>query len=260
MPVAQPPALAEERRQRILEALAAEGRVYASELAARLAVSLDTVRRDLQELDDAGCLRRVRGGALPRATAVPAAFEQRRERARAAKGAIASAAAAPLLRAGEVVLLGGGTTLLELARRLPADARGTVITTSPDVALELVGRPEVEVVVAPGRLLADTRTVVGADAVAALRGIAADVCVLGTCSLDAEHGLSLMHREEAQVEREMLAGARRVVVLADAEKLGATAPFAVAPAGAIDEVVTDGAARDDVLAALRARGVEVTRA
>ena len=106
--------------------------MHAAELAQRFGVSLDTVRRDLQELADAGALRRVHGGALP---ASPGAvrFVDRRHDDVAAKSAIA-AAAVGLIRPGEVVALSGGTTVLELAQRLPDDLAATVITTSPDMA------------------------------------------------------------------------------------------------------------------------------
>src|SRR6188472_4737170 len=84
--------LGEERRELILRWLGAEGKVRASDLAPRLGVSLDTVRRDLQELADAGALRRVHGGALPPAVPGPPAFSARRPDEPAAKAAIARAA------------------------------------------------------------------------------------------------------------------------------------------------------------------------
>src|SRR4051812_25233240 len=105
--------LASERRERLLESLAADGRVVASEAAATLGVSLDTVRRDLDELESAGTVRRVHGGALPARR-----FADRREVDVPEKAAIAGAASG-LISDGQLVLLGGGTTVLELARRLP---------------------------------------------------------------------------------------------------------------------------------------------
>src|SRR4051812_22768157 len=105
--------LAHERRERLLEALAIDGRVVASEAAAKLGVSLDTVRRDLDELEIAGAVRRVHGGAL-----LPRRFVDRRDIDVPEKAAIAEAARG-LIADGQLVLLGGGTTVLELARRLP---------------------------------------------------------------------------------------------------------------------------------------------
>ena len=84
--------LGEERRELILRWLGAEGKVRASDLALRLRVSLDTVRRDLQELSDAGLLRRVHGGALPPSSPGPDSFVERLPDDVAAKAAVAQAA------------------------------------------------------------------------------------------------------------------------------------------------------------------------
>jgi len=121
--------LTDERRSLILDRLRTQGRVLAADLTAELAVSADTIRRDLRELDDAGRLRRVHGGALPRhGDAAP--FATRARRAPEAKASIARRAAA-CVRDGQLVVLDGGTTTLELARALRDDLRARVVTTSP---------------------------------------------------------------------------------------------------------------------------------
>ena len=250
------PTLAAERREAILAALAAEGRVLATELAERLDVSLDTVRRDLQELAAGGALRRVRGGALPAPT-VPPRFDDRRQRRTAVKQAIGEAAA-KLIGPCDLVAVSGGTTVLAFAQRLSADLCATVVTDSPDVALAVAGRERLEVVLAGGRVHPETRTVVGSEAVAALRDVRPDVCVLGVCSLHPVAGLTLLHREEAQVVAAMIDGATRTIALADAEKLGTAGPFRVAPLDAIDVLVSD--APNEDLDLYRDLGVEVIRA
>jgi DeoR/GlpR family transcriptional regulator of sugar metabolism len=189
------------------------------------------VRRDLRELAAQGLLQRVHGGALP-PTPTPPGFAARRGIDRAGKAAI-GAAAVRLVRPGEVVVVGGGTTTIEFARRLPDDLRATVITTGPDIAVALADHPLLEVVAIGGRVHPETRTVVGADEVAALHDIRADLCVLGVCSLHPDAGLTLRHREEALVERAMIEGSRRVATLTGAEKLGSAGPFHVAPVEAI---------------------------
>ncbi len=227
--------------------------MVASELAERLGVSLDTVRRDLEALDAAGALRRVRGGALP-VVRVERDFTARRAEDPAGKDALAAAAAALLPPAG-VVCVAGGTTLLSLARRWPASFAGTVVTTSPDVALALPAG--VEVVLPGGRLHPEARTLVGAETVEALRAVRADVCVLGACTIDPEHGLGIVPREEAQVMAAMVAGSARTVAVAGAAKVGRADAFQVAPAGALSALVTDAAAA--ATAPFEALGVQVVR-
>src|SRR3954466_15285487 len=96
-----------ERREQILEVLGSEGRVVASELAPRLGVSLDTVRRDLDELAAGGALRRVRGGALPPSPSSPR-FVDRTDEDVPAKRAIADLAVERLIEPGQLLALGGG--------------------------------------------------------------------------------------------------------------------------------------------------------
>jgi DeoR/GlpR family transcriptional regulator of sugar metabolism len=251
--------LTAERHARILEALARDGRVVTAELTAVLGVSLDTVRRDLDDLEAAGSLRRVRGGAMPPATAVPPAFGARVDQRTAEKAAIADRAAG-LVAGFDVVLLGGGTTMVELARRWPVGGRTTCLTPSLDVAGALLGRSGVEVVLLGGRVLPDTRLAAGPDTVAAIEQVRADACVLGTCSLDAATGITLYERDEALVAGAMIAASRTTIVLADADKLGTEGRFVAAPAARLGTVVTDASAPPASLDALRTAGVEVVRA
>lgn len=253
---ATPRILGEERRARILDVLGSEGKVLASDLARRLDVSLDTVRRDLQELAAAGALRRVHGGALP-PTPGAVRFVDRREEDVEAKGRIASAAAA-LVRPGEVIALGGGTTMVELARRLPESLRATVVSLGPDAALALVDRPGLAVDVVGGRLHPHARIATGAEAVRALAAVRPDTCLISTCSVHPAVGLSFRHREEAEVVGAMLEGAGRVIGLATAAKLGSAAPFPAVPLERLDILVTD--APEGELAVYRERGIDVVRA
>src|SRR5262245_25916264 len=151
--------LTAERRQQILDRLSIDGKVVASELVVSLGVSEDTVRRDLRELDSQGLVRRVHGGALPPTPIINPRFVERAKVDPAGKAAIGAAAAAGLARSGEVLLLSGGTTVLEFARRLPDDLRATVLTTGPDIAVALAEHRGLEVVMLGGRVQPDTHTV-----------------------------------------------------------------------------------------------------
>src|SRR6201993_2392754 len=142
--------LTDERRHRILEHLQVRGRVLASDLVAEFGVSPDTVRRDLRDLDEAGMLRRVHGGALPRRGDTDP-LPLRARRAPEAKASIARRAA-QIVHDGQVVMLDGGTTTLEVARALPDPLSATVVTNSLPIALALADRPRVEVVVIGGSL------------------------------------------------------------------------------------------------------------
>ena len=247
--------LTDERRALILDRLGTQGRVLAADLSAELDVSPDTIRRDLRELDDAGLLRRVHGGALPRhGDSRP--FHQRAQRAPAAKASIARRAAAHV-KDGQVIVLDGGTTALELARGLRPDLHASVITTSPPIAMELAGHPGLDTTVVGGSLRADKLITVGASTVAALEAIRADVVFLGICGLHPEIGVTTDDLEERHVKAAMIAGAGEVVALADHDKLGTAMAFVVAPMASVTHLVTDAPAGDVALAPYEALGIEV---
>jgi DeoR/GlpR family transcriptional regulator of sugar metabolism len=248
------PVLTAERRQTILELLQRDGKVVAADLSAALAVSPDTVRRDLRELDEAGLLRRVHGGALPAAVGARP-YAVRREQATAAKAAIARATAG-LFRDRQVILLDAGTTTLEVAFRLPPALDATILTNSPPIAVALADHPTVEVSVLGGLLAKGSHALVGAATLEALRRVRADVLVLGVCSLHPEIGITVTELEESYVKREMIANAAEVVAVSSAEKLGSAAPYVVAPLSELTHLVTESAAAEDV-APYRALGVEV---
>src|SRR5690242_6187420 len=142
--------LAPTRQEAILDTLADRGTVSTAEVAERLGVSVDTVRRDLLELETAGRLKRVHGGAV-RPAPGPRRFTDRVKQDAGPK-AVVGALAARLIQPGAVVAIGGGTTTLELAHRLSPELSATVITAGPDVALALRDLPDVEVIVLGGRL------------------------------------------------------------------------------------------------------------
>lgn len=247
--------LTEERHRIIRDRLAAEGRVLAAALATEFGVSEDTVRRDLRELARTGACRRVYGGALPLApdpAPDPGPAAVRAAIAAPAKAALARVAVR-LIAGGETVFLDAGTTNAAIATALPADLRVTVATNSLAVAGALAHRPHVRLLVLGGRYDPAKDACVGSDTVDAVRRLRADACLLGACGLDAELGVTAHDPAEAEVKRAMAAASRRIVVAATTDKLGTAAPFSVAPAAAIDELVVERDAPAALLAGFAGR-------
>jgi DeoR/GlpR family transcriptional regulator of sugar metabolism len=244
--------LAAERRDKILARLQRDGRVVVADLVAALSVSEDTVRRDLQELAGLGLLVRVHGGALPVAPGVPP-FERRSQAGVTSKVALAEAAM-PLLEPARTLVIDGGTTAVEVARRLPSSWSGVVVTNAPPVAAALAPHPRAEVVLVGGRLLKDEQVAVGPVAVDAFRALRADVCLLGICAFHPEVGATAANSEEAQVKRAMVACAETIVALATPDKLNASYPWVVASLSEIDHLITDGA--EDVMSAFAAAATD----
>jgi DeoR/GlpR family transcriptional regulator of sugar metabolism len=246
-----------ERQERILRALAASGRVVATDLQGELGVSAYTVRRDLDELAEAGRLQRVHGGALALARSAVATTYAGRGRQSVAGKAEVARAAATLLVPGQVAILDGGSTALALAEALPPGFTGTFVTHSLPAAAALALHEGVEVIVVGGTLDRRAMVTVGAETIKAYGSIAADVLFLGVWSLHAERGLSEGYHEEAEVRRVLLGRADRVVGLATADKLGTIAPFGYGPASALTHLATEAGVDQGVLAPFSEIGIQV---
>lgn len=249
--------LKEERQQYIIELVRKEGKALASELSERLEVSEDTIRRDLRDLGDAGLLQRVHGGALL-ASPTTARYEVRRKEDLSSRETIARGAL-QLLRRGQVIIMDGGTSTLQVARQMPRDLQATVITNSPPLALALSEHEKIEVILLGGIFYKDAQVTVGVATVEALRTFQADLCLLGVCSLHPAIGVSVHNLEEVYVKRAMIACAAEVVALVTAEKLSTAAPYIVGPLREITHLVTEIAVPEEVLAPYVAQGISLLR-
>jgi DeoR/GlpR family transcriptional regulator of sugar metabolism len=248
--------LAAERRQRILAVLHEQGKVIAKELSESWDISEDTIRRDLRDLAAEGQLLRVHGGALPLSPAI-ARFSERQHQAVSSKALIAQAAA-QMVRPGQVVLFDGGTTNIQVAQHLPYDLRATIFTNSPLLAQTLAEHHFLDVVILGGHLFRESMVTLGAETLASLDMVRADLCMLGVSSLHPAIGISTGNLEEAYLKRAMIAHAAEVIALASPEKLNTAAPYVVGPLTDIAEIITEASVPDEVLAPYRALGITVT--
>ena len=250
--------LTTHRKHAILAALKRDGQVIAKDLSESFNVSEDTIRRDLRELAAEGLLQRVHGGALPASPAV-GTLEQRQQISAGGKTAIARKAAS-MVRPGQVVIIDGGTTCVQMARHLPLTLKATVVTHSPGVALELVDHPDIEVVLIGGRLFKHSMVTIGAAAIEAIGHIRADSYFMGVTGIHPTEGLSTGDLEEAYVKRALMARAAEVVVLASAEKINAASPFVIAETTAATSIVIEADTTAASVAAFIPLGIGIVRA
>jgi DeoR/GlpR family transcriptional regulator of sugar metabolism len=247
--------LNQQRKQYLLDQLRSEGRIVATESAATLRVSEDTIRRDLRELAAEGLLLRVHGGALPASTAVQN-LASRKTISMPEKVALARAAA-ELIKPDQVVFLDGGTTTLELVRHIDRNLRLTVVTHSPTISAELVEhRADVQLI--GGRLFKHSMVSVGAAAVEAIRLVRADLYFMGVTGIHADYGLSTGDSEEAVVKRTIAQSSADVVVMASTEKICAASPFLIMPAAAVAHLLVPEGTSPQALQPFRKLGLEIT--
>jgi DeoR/GlpR family transcriptional regulator of sugar metabolism len=250
--------LTTQRKQQILGILKREGQVIAKDVAEAMEVSEDTIRRDLRELAQEGLLQRVHGGALPASPAV-ADFAGRESITPEGKVAIGRAAAG-MIRAGQVVILDGGTTARQVVRHLPLDMKATVVTHSPTIALELVNHAEIEVILIGGRMFKHSVVAVGAAAIEAIAGIHADVFFMGVTGVHAKTGLTTGDYEEAAVKRALCRAAAETYVLASSEKLGAASPYAVVGLDEVSGIIVERTVDKALIKPFEKRDVVVIKA
>lgn len=250
---------AEERRQAIAAHAREHGRVEVVALADDLDVTPETIRRDLTELERAGILRRVHGGAIPmdRFRAEPGLQEKAGVMA-AEKRRIAKVALEHVPDGGSI-LLDAGTTTSELASVLP-DRELTVVTNALPIATMLAARDRITVRVVGGRIRGRTMANVDGWALRALGELMVDVAFLATNGLSLARGLSTHDPDEAEVKRAMVAAARSRILLADHTKVGQEQLVAYAGLDDLDLLVTDTGLDAEVADQLAGAGPEVVRA
>ena len=228
--------LKEERQAYIIHQINLHNKVLSSDLSVQLNVSEDTIRRDLNELAENGQVLKVYGGALSKSFQFP--FQDGNVDAKESKKEIARKSIS-LIQNGMTVLVGGGTTVIELARIIPEDIQCTFFTISPLVALELAEKENIEVISIGGKLSRNTNIVTGAQVINELSEIKVDLCILGTNSLSIDDGITDSDWEVVQIKRAMIKCSHKVAILSIAEKLNSNQKMKVAPLRDVSFLVTD---------------------
>jgi DeoR/GlpR family transcriptional regulator of sugar metabolism len=252
------------RAAEILRELRQSGSISVDALSQKLQVSVATVRRDLQDLEARGLLRRTHGGAVPIEPLFyepfrhDQSFQNQVERFAEEKRRIAGAAAA-LVAPGNTVAFTAGTTTTEVMRSLRGVSGISVITNTVNVAMELSARKDVDVFVTGGHLRGDWFSLVGPAAVASVRNVFIDVMFIGVNGIDAERGLTCANPDEAEINKAMVLQSKRKIAVTDHSKLGIVTKWLICACDAIDQLITDASATDEAIAPFIKRGVNVSR-
>jgi DeoR/GlpR family transcriptional regulator of sugar metabolism len=228
--------LKEERLRYIISQINIHNKVLSADLSEQLDVSEDTVRRDLNELTDNGQIIKVHGGAISKAFHFP--YSERPIYKKEEKKEIATKAI-ELIEDGMIVIVGGGTTMIELARLIPQRLCCTFFTISPIVAVELAEHPNLTVNLIGGKLSSETQIIIGAQVVQQLSEIEADLCFLGTNSVSLQKGVTDSDWEAVQVKKAMIRSARETVILSISEKLDSIQKIKICNLAELGYLITD---------------------
>lgn len=225
-----------ERQKLILEDLALYNRLKSTTLCEKFTVSEDTVRRDLQELAQNGHLKKVHGGAVS-LSYIPS-FKKREVEEIHIKHLIAKKALG-LIEEGQVLIIDGGTTNMQLVNILPRDINLTVFTNSIPVAAKLCEYELIDGILLGGNILKKGETTVGYSVLETLKEINADICFLGITSVHPDTGLTEANREETVIKKAIIKASNKVASLVISKKLNQTQPFKVCELDQLDVLVTD---------------------
>lgn len=229
--------LKEERQQTILNEVELHNRILLTDIAEALDVSIDTVRRDVKELDAEQKLRKVHGGAISLGFTT-SSTRNSNIYALEKKTKIAEKALS-LLKHGAVIFIDGGTTCLELARLIPVDLELTCFTPSLQVAMELSSKPKVTVIFIGGQISKDAQISIGANAIHNLSEIKVDYSFIGTGYVDSQYGLTEFDWDIVQLKKAVIKAAKKTVLLCISEKLNSQHRYKTCDINSINTMITE---------------------
>lgn len=246
-----------ERQRQILSLLGRQGRLSVAEIVEQFSISEATARRDLETLASQGKVQRVHGGVMALEKAPPELpiLERKTEQVREKEQI--GRAAADLVREGESVFLGSGTTVLEVARNLRDRRRLTVVTNSLPVLNMLAGQRELSVISLGGMLRESELSFIGHITEQALAELRVDKVFMGTRGLSLEHGLTNDYLQETLTDRAILKIGREVIIVADYSKINRVSTALLAPLQAMNTFVTDPNADKKFLQALKKKRIQI---
>ena len=237
-----------ERRRQISAMIKTRGSVQVVALSDMFGVSMQTIRKDLHYLEDHGIAARAYGGAIAAdvvtLNAEPA-IESKRVSHPQEKERIGRLAAA-MVEPGDSIMLDSGTTALQIARFLPDNEDITVVTNDFNVLGALTQKRNIKIVMLGGEFRRKNMAFYGAQTMASLDDLLLDKLFLGVDGFDVERGITTHHEPEAQLNRKMVASARRVIAVTDSSKFGKVCLHRIIDISEIDDLVTDNQAPDHI--------------
>jgi DeoR family glycerol-3-phosphate regulon repressor len=242
-----------KRQAAILTSAQDDGTVRISDLADRMDVSLETIRRDIAPLVELGKLIKLHGAVRSAAVHLEAPFERRMRENAAEKRRIARHLADTIID-GDSVMMDTGTTTSILARELLGKRGLTIVTNSSDVARTLATVNGNRVYMTGGELHGDNGAAFGRSAVEFIANFKVNYAVISIAAVGADTGLMDYHLAEAEFARTVLTCGKQRIVITDHTKFNRTALVRVGGFADFDTLVTDKVPPPEILGALEAAG------
>lgn len=244
-----------DRQEYILHQVNLHNRIMLNDLSGQLKVSHDTVRRDLQELNEQGKIIKIHGGAV--SLSFHNGYRNGKEVYAYTQKRVIARKAVQLIKNGMFVFTGGGTTVIEMARELPANLNATFISGSLTALLEYCKHPLINVISIGDKIAKTSRISVGPEAIARIREFRVDLCFMGINALNIENGVTENDWDIAQMKKAMAGSSNRLVCLTISEKINSRQPVPVFSLDKIDTLITELEPDDPLLRPYHEAGIEV---
>lgn len=247
----------EERHTYILEQLMKQSSVQVSELAELLNVSSVTIRKDLTELEKNGRLYRSHGKAILINPFANNRSVNEKESLNAEEKQLIGMEAAQLVVPNDSILLASGTTIHALARNLRPANKLTVVSASLQATEFLAENENIDIIQIGGNVRHSSLSVVGQYSEMILRSCSFSKLFLGVDGIDLEFGISTTDMREAELNREMIHTAQKIIVLADSSKFGRRGFARICGMDDVDMIITDAHVSPTIAAAIEELGIDL---
>jgi DeoR family transcriptional regulator, glycerol-3-phosphate regulon repressor len=248
-----------QRGREILDVLSESGSARIQDIAVKLNVTQETIRRTVSRLEHQGLVIKVHGGVSLKNWGLEPSFEQRFVQNQPAKRRIAEAVAG-LIHDGASLIMDVGSTTAYVAQALRQKRDLLVVTNSLPVAQALAGQNGNRVFMAGGELRSHDGGAFGPDARAFVRQFRVRHAILSVAAVEAQAGFLLQDLPEAEFSRTIIGCAEEVIIAADASKFGRTAPIRIAEPEAFHRLVTDAPPPPSIADMLAEAAITVTLA
>jgi DeoR/GlpR family transcriptional regulator of sugar metabolism len=248
--------LAIDRRRKILDIIKEKESVKVPDLSKKFDVTLETIRRDLEKLENEGHIKRSYGGAvLNKSTNEDMPINIREITNKDDKNSIGKAVA-DLIEDGDTILMDSSTTILYVAKYLK-DKKITIITNALKIPMILAGHSNIQIISTGGTLKSSSLSFVGHWTESAIEKYYVNKAVLSCKAIDIEHGIMEPHQLETEVKKTMINSCEKVILAADSSKFNRKSFIKAYPLETIDILVTDKSLSNRWLETLKDDGVEV---
>ncbi|SFP87851.1 transcriptional regulator, DeoR family [Oscillibacter sp. PC13] len=249
----------QERLNKIVEYLQEKQRATLADIAQLNGVSIDTARRDFEQLEAQGKLKRVRGGAIycQQKENGRSVLENRYQENRAAKREI-SRLLKPFIVEGQSVFLNSGTTNIEVAKFLAKNYTRLTVITNNIYVLDILAEAQEFTTIVPGGIVDTDEGSIGGDQCERdILQYNIDTAILALEAVSIEKGITAYHPDRVSTIQAIMKASRRNIFVADHTKFGRVACMNVCPVDAIDLLISDSGLSDKLREAYESRGITV---